>query len=245
MPEKFSASQAGKFRNCHASANLDLAIPNWTPPVEDPAADNAANRGSRMHEVFAGVMGLKTSDMFQMTDAILYVAQFRNRRRYKVLVEVTEKADWLPSMPCTTADLVLYLSDELHIFDLKTGKIPVSPVRNDQLLYYAATYWKYAPKAKEVHLHIVQPWAAGAPAGEEWIVGDVELLKWMYDTIDHDVQILNGSRTFSPGDHCRFCDANPHSRGAKGRPFCPAMMQLLYPEPLIDEAAVFAAAEEE
>ena len=48
MPEKFSASRVARHMQCHASANLDLAIPNWTPPVEDPNQDNAANRGTRV-----------------------------------------------------------------------------------------------------------------------------------------------------------------------------------------------------
>ena len=147
-----------------------------------------------------------------------------------------------PSATYTTADLVLYLADEMHVFDLKTGKIPVSPVDNDQLLFYAATYMKYAPKAKEFHLHIVQPWAQ---ITEEFVVTKDELYAWMVDTINHDVLILDGDTTFGPGDHCLFCPANPHGRGAKGRPFCPVMLQLLYPEQLVDDAAVLAAAEEE
>lgn len=42
------------------------------------------------------------------------------------------------------------------------------------------------------------------------------------------------AHTFSPGDHCKFCPANPHGRGAKGKPYCPAMMGLLYPQPAVN-----------
>ena len=63
MPERFSASVAARHMACHASANLDLAIPNWTPPVEDLAKDNAANRGTAMHEIFAKVMELPAKDI--------------------------------------------------------------------------------------------------------------------------------------------------------------------------------------
>ena len=57
-------------------------------------------------------------------------------------------AEWLPSKPGTTADLVLYVADEIHVIDLKTGKIPVLVYDNQQLLFYAATYGHLAPKAK-------------------------------------------------------------------------------------------------
>ena len=35
MPERFSASNAAKHMACPASANLELAIPNYQPPVDD------------------------------------------------------------------------------------------------------------------------------------------------------------------------------------------------------------------
>jgi Protein of unknown function (DUF2800) len=235
MPEKFSASNATKFMHCHASANLDLAIPYWVPPERDPDADNAANRGTKMHKIFADLMSLPIRDMERLTAAADYVAAYRNQRRFKSLIEQTEVAEWLPSAPSTTADLVLYLNDELHIFDLKTGRIPVEANDNDQMLYYAATYLKYAPLAKDVMLHIVQPWAENIAV---WKVTRDELFQWMVDAIDHDVLITDGDTEFMPGDHCMFCPANPRGRGGKGRPFCPTLMNMYYPKEPLDQAAV-------
>jgi hypothetical protein len=235
MPQKFSASNATKFMHCHASANLDLAIPYWEEPEQDPAADNAANRGTKMHEVFAELMRLPLRDTEKLTAAADYVNSVRDQRRFKKLVEVTEVADWLPSSPSTTADLVLYLADELHVFDLKTGRIPIEVIDNDQMLFYAATYLKYAPRAKGVTLHIVQPWAQNIGV---WSVTTHELYLWMARAIEHDLMITDGDTTFMPGDHCTFCPANPHGRGAKGSPLCPAMMQMLYPQAALDAAAV-------
>ena len=60
----------------------------------------------------------------------------------------------------------------------------------------------------------------------------------MADAIEHDVLITDGDTTFQPGDHCMFCSANPHSRAAKGKPLCPAMMQMLYPKEPLDLAAI-------
>jgi hypothetical protein len=157
--ERFSASQASKFMNCRGAANLELAIPNWVPPVDDRTADTAANRGTRMHEMFADVMSLSTKDIAMMSKALAYVAGVRATRRFMILSEVRVQATWLASKPYTMADLVLYTADEIHIFDLKTGVMPVEVANNAQLMYYAVCYGPAAPKAKGVHLHIVQPWA--------------------------------------------------------------------------------------
>lgn len=231
MPEKFSASRAARHMQCHASANLDLAIPNWTPPVEDPNKDNAANRGTHFHEVFAEVMSFNAKDLQKFSEATTYIAELRTRKRFNVLIEQQMYADWLPTKPGTTADLVLYVSDEIHIVDLKTGKIPVLAYNNQQLLFYAATYGHLAPKAKGVHLHIVQPWAN---VMEHWFADVSVIAQFMNDAAATEAAIQAGSTQFSPGDGCQFCAANPHGRGLKGQPLCPAMMELLYPR-LIDE----------
>lgn len=195
-----------------------------------------------MHELFANFMSLSTTDAVRMVQAMTYVMEVRTRRRFKVLTEVTEQADWLPSNPPTTADLVLYLSDELHVLDLKTGKIEVDVIDNDQMLFYAATYAKYAPRATEVHLHIVQPWADNVA---EWVVSMQDLSNWIDETVSHDLQIMDGDVAFSPGDHCQFCPANPHTRGARGNPLCPVMLEMLYPSPPISVDDIMKLAEGE
>lgn len=235
MADRFSASVASKHMNCHASANLELAIPNWTPPEDDPLQDNAANRGTEMHRMFAEVMGLPTADARRMAEAIAYVAEVRARRRFKTMIEQVVVAEWLDTKPATCADLVLYVADEIHVFDLKTGKIPVSAYENSQLMYYAVTYGPLAPKATGVHLHIVQPWADNI---ETWFADAARLKQFMMDAMVAEKKIQAGSTTFSPGDHCMFCEANPHGRGAKGKPYCPAMMQLLYPQHAVDREAM-------
>jgi hypothetical protein len=235
MPERFSASNAGKHMACHASADLAAAIPNWVPPVEDPTADNAANRGTRLHEIFAELMLLPSNDAKNFAEALLYVAEVKKRRRFKQLVEHEVQADWLATAPRTTADLVLYTKDELHILDLKTGRIPVEARDNSQLLFYAACYAHLAPQAKGVHLHIVQPWADNI---DDWWATAADVQLFMMEAKQAEADIQAGDTTFEPGDHCTFCPANPRSRAAKGHPSCPVLMELYYPSVPIDEDAM-------
>lgn len=232
MAERFSASVAARHMVCPASANLELAIPNWVAPVEDRTANTAANRGTNMHEDFARVMRLPNADMQQLIKAMVYIAELRATRRFKVLVEQEVEATWLQSKPTTAVDLVLYTQDEIHVIDLKTGKIEVPVIDNAQLLYYATCFAPLAPRAKGVNLHILQPWANNM---EHWFADTNVLADFMHEAQLAEKRVLAKDVTFGPSDHCKFCPANPHTRGLKGAPLCPAMMQILYPTHLDED----------
>ena len=215
---------------CHASAHLELAIPNWTPPVVDPMA-GAKGKGTSMHAMLEPLWELSTKDLELVGLTLAYVHEVKKQRRFNVLIEERVIANWLPSAPSTTADLVYYVADEIHIIDFKWGKIPVEVLDNKQLLHYARSYAHLAPKAKGVTVHIVQP-----PAGvfESWFIDTATLLAFEQAAIAADAAIQAGSVTFGPSDACMFCPAYPHSRSDKGKPLCPATMAMLYP-PIIDE----------
>lgn len=219
---------------CHASANLDLAISGWTPPVEDRTADTAANRGTQKHELLAPIMELPAKDIDGFARILTYVAELRSTRRFKVLVEQQVTATWLQSQPGTTVDLVLYTQDEIHIIDFKWGKIPVEVHNNAQLKYYAVCFAPLAPKAKGVTGHILQPYADNF---ESWFYDTNELASFMADAQAAERAIHAGSTAFGPSDECKFCPANPHSRGQKGSPLCPVMLNILYPG-VVDEDAI-------
>ena len=228
-PKKLTASTASMFSACPGSADLPSAIPSWKDPIIKP--QGAASVGSKIHLVLAEAAALKRPSMHSLIRALQYFEQLRYQRNFKMLIEVTESATWLPEPVNTTADVVMYLNDELHIVDWKTGAIEVTPYDNDQMMFYAATFAHLAPKAKGVHLHIIQPWCkTWEPDAASVFVTTAEIEAYMNRMIVASQQIVNRVLTLVPGDHCTFCPANPHVRGPKGSPVCPAKEDALYPE---------------
>ena len=225
--------------SCHAAANLELAIPGFVEPERDPAA-GAAGVGTMIHEILELSSALTLGQLSGLIEALQFLEGMKQRRRYKTGIELDLTADWLPSKPKTKVDLVLYLVDELHVIDWKTGKIEVYADHNKQLLYYAACVLHLAPKAKGVWLHIVQPWADGH-IDSSWASRE-DLEDFMAEAVATDIAITAGSTKFGPTEKgCLFCPANPHSRGNKGSPSCPVMLDLLYP-PVLDEADILGYA---
>jgi len=223
--------------SCHASANLEKAIPHFEFPVPDGIA-RASDEGTAAHAVFELLMNYSAKDMLHFARLLDYVAELRTTRRFKVLTEQTVSATWLPpdpvtgKVPETTVDLVLFTADEIHVIDLKWGRILVDVFDNVQLKYYARCFMDLAPKAKSITLHILQPRADNM---EAWSISRDDLLAWAAEAIDTQLAIHAGDVTFGPSDYCTFCPAYPHSRSPKGRPLCPATMQILYPSIGIDE----------
>ena len=216
---------------CPGSAHLDLSIPGWVPPDEDPDK-GAKGLGHQLHAYLEQTSNLSARDLRCLADAMTYMSELRSRRRFKLAVEETLEAWWLVSKPRTTADVVLHLKDELHIVDYKTGKIPVCAFDNPQLKFYALAYLPMAPKAKGAYLHIVQPWSK--EGSNSWFCSREELLAFATETQVAEAKILDGDTSLNPSDHCIFCDANPHKRGDKGHPLCPSMLSMLYPPDELD-----------
>jgi len=236
LTKRFSASSAAQLIACPGSANLELAIPGWVDPIVDEEK-GAKAKGHRLHEYLDQTSALSPRDLRALAAALDYMANLRSQRRFRILTEETVIATWLQTTPKTTVDVVLYTLDELHIVDYKTGVIRVSPVENEQLMFYALCFSHLAPKAPGVTLHIVQPWVKDGI--ESWFVSASELQDFMLLAQDAEKKIIAEDTTLHPTDHCKFCPANPHSRGDKGRPFCPVMMHLLYP-PKYDEDEILS-----
>lgn len=231
--ERMSASNAAKHIACPASANLELAIPGYQPPPNG-GDTKASLKGTDIHEILERAAGYSAKEMLGISEAMRYVAQLRTTRRFKMLTEHEGEGWWLTQSPKpkTRADVVLYVADELHVIDYKFGRIKVEADDNDQGKYYSLAFLPLAPKCTGVTFHIVQPFADNIDS--TFFTLD-ELEQFRLDTLAAEAKILAGDTTFNPSDACRFCPANPHSRGAKGSAFCPAMLDLYYPRKPIDE----------
>lgn len=148
-------------------------------------------------------------------------------------------ADWLPSKPGTTPDVTIVSARRLEVVDFKSGAIPVSPVDNDQLMFYAACKLHLAPLATEITYHVIQPGPRDQWNIDSWTSTREFLESWMSEAIEADRRIMRRDLTLRPNDHCTFCPANPHSRGEKGNIMCPVQSAKLYPA-RVDEDEIFA-----
>lgn len=219
---------------CPGSANLDVSIPGWVPPVIDRTKGQKAV-GTKRHAWLQEASDLSAKELRAMAAALEYYADIRSQRRFHVLSEETMVAEWLDTKPKTTPDVVLYTKDQLEIVDWKWGLIPVDVHDNDQLFFYAATAAKLAPHAKGVGLHIIQPMADNL---DSTYITAKELEDWMVKAMEAEQKILAKDTTLSPNDKgCQFCPAYPHSRTDKGSPLCPVTMQMLYPR-IVDVDAI-------
>ena len=164
-----------------------------------------------------------------LADAFDYVANIiatKDPETLEVLVEVKRPAEWLTTKPNTTVDCVIRDKDSMDVLDLKMGDIQVSPINNEQLMYYGETFIinpHTGERYTDITLHIIQ-----RNFTDEWTLPPVVLEKWADRVKDSEQAILDGDLTLSPGKHCTFCPANPHGRGDRGTKACPAMMRVLY-----------------
>lgn len=122
---------------------------------------------------------------------------------------------WVPG-GFGTCDCLMIGGGLLHIIDFKYGQgVPVSPVRNPQLMYYALGAYALFDGLESidtVRLSIVQPRIQEEP--ETWELPLSDLLSWAREVLQPAAEMAwRGEGTFCPGEHCRFCKAHPACRG--------------------------------
>lgn len=118
---------------------------------------------------------------------------------------------WVPD-GFGTCDCLLIGDGVLHIVDFKYGQgVPVSPVENPQLLYYALgayDLFRLTDEIETVRLSIVQPRIRAEP--ETWECSLQWLLTWADDVLHPlAVQAWHGEGLRRPGSWCRWCKLYP------------------------------------
>lgn len=188
--------------------------------IEEPLLDTDGNETSETKMVGAPPKRIRF-----VADALTYVASLLVDMGpdTEILSEVKATAEWLTTGPKTTVDLILKNPSRMEVLDLKMGEIEITPIDNQQLLYYAATFGGL--NYDSVTLHILQ-----RNHIDSWEVKQDYLRSWAESVQDSERSILEGDLTLTAGNHCKFCPANPHTRGDFGSKACPVMMTLLYGE---------------
>lgn len=153
---------------------------------------------------------------------------------FNVHTEAKVFATWLKRGRATTPDVAIVGPRVLEIIDYKSGVIPVDPVGNYQLMFYAACYLHLAPNAQKITLTILQP---GDEGFNSWQATREQIEEFMAQAQEAERRIALGSVVRVAGSHCTFCPANPHGRGDKGKPWCDVKYEQLYPT-LLDEEAI-------
>lgn len=126
---------------------------------------------------------------------------------------------WVPG-GFGTCDCLMIGGGLLHIIDFKYGQgVPVSPVRNPQLMYYALGAYALFDGLENidtVRMSIVQPRIQEEP--ETWELPLSDLLSWAREVLQPAAEMAwRGEGAFCPGEHCRFCKAHPACRGWQGK----------------------------
>jgi hypothetical protein len=116
-----------------------------------------------------------------------------------------------------TADAVVISNKTLHVLDLKYGAgVYVQVQQNPQLMIYALGALEFAPAARKVNLHVVQP-RCSAPVHRTWKIDAQSLREWGEKTLlPAIVKCFDADAPLSAGDHCHFCEA---------RATCPALRE--------------------
>lgn len=137
--------------------------------------------------------------------------------RPEVFIEQeVDVSQWVPG-GFGTCDCLLIGDGILHIIDFKYGQgIPVSPVRNPQLMYYALGAYALFEGIEEidtVRMSIVQPRIQEEP--ETWELSLADLLTWAREVLQPAAKMAwKGEGELCPGPHCKdhFCKAYPNCR---------------------------------
>lgn len=138
-------------------------------------------------------------------------------RRPSVFIEQeVDVSEWVPG-GFGTCDCLLIGGGLLHIVDFKYGQgVPVSPVRNPQLMYYALGAYELFRDIDDIDtvcMSIVQPRVQTEP--ETWQLPLADLLSWAREVLRPRAErAWKGEGGFCPGDHCKktFCKAYPNCR---------------------------------
>lgn len=225
------ASNAARWIACTPSARATESLPDEETPY--------AAEGTRAHEVCEKALRYKLtqwedgkpfdlrSDWAQQS---MPTEMFNAANRYTSFIhelwvgfpcrpsvfieQEVDVSEWVPG-GFGTCDCLLIGGGLLHIVDFKYGQgVPVSPVRNPQLMYYALGAYELFRDIDDievVRMSIVQPRIQEEP--ETWELPLADLLTWAREVLHPAAELAwRGEGEYHTGAHCRFCKVYPTCR---------------------------------
>lgn len=183
-----------------------VLCPGSVDAVETEEAGVFADAGTKLHGLAAmllqlgdvSVMGLSPDEVEVVSKYANYVwAWEAELAPCMVYVEKTLESCRVPDFG-GTPDVVLVSRDTIHVVDLKTGRVPVSPYDNYQLMAYLNLARERFPEATRFFGSIVQPVVTGKPEAVEYTLEQL---------LDFSFQLTSalGSNDFRAGTHCQYC----------------------------------------
>lgn len=223
-----SPSSASRWLSCTPSARLEQQFPD--------TAGEAAKEGTLAHALAELLLSFKlgkitkqkytaslkkiqrdplyTADMqAHIDDYVVYVMERISEASASgsVVVRLEEKlnlTEWIPE-GLGTADVAIIADGTLDVIDLKFGKgVPVDAFENKQMMIYglgAYSLFSLSYDIRNVRLSIFQPRIDNYSTYE---ISVDELMLWADSEMAPKAKAaFDGTGSFAPGEHCRFCKA--------------------------------------
>jgi hypothetical protein len=127
----------------------------------------------------------------------------------KLLIEEQVSIDEITDSCWGTADAIILAKDKICVIDLKSGKWPVKPENNYQLMIYGlGALSRYGDTDTKIELTIVQPRGVKKEkAVKTWETTAENLVNWGYDFLKPRAEAcFEESPGYVFGDHCKFCN---------------------------------------
>ena len=206
---KISASKLERIALCPASFRMEEGIEDTVNPM--------ALRGTLIHKLAEDLI-LNQFDStydYQCDDEMQIIAKEYAHfvlNYLPVATEINVEEDLQPYLSKIHPDLggyadtIILAGTDLHVFDLKTGYVKVSPKNNKQLMAYALGAWiKYQDKEiKRIFLHIYQPMNTSMP--HEVTIADIRRFEFKIAAIANEANNPKAQMNAS-SKACKYCKA--------------------------------------